>query len=616
MRSVWICLLVIAGPLLGTFEACAGDGDWSHYGRDVGGTRFSPLDNITAENVGRLERSWTYTLGELGGNENGWVFECTPLVIDGRMYIITPHQRALCLDAATGERIWAFDPGFNHRRGPLASRGVAYWKSLLKERIFLPVRDGRIYALDAKTGKVDPSFGLRGSIDLPRDLSVASGDMFLSSPPLVMNDVLVVGAGQPDGPSHIGPVPIAGFDAKSGALLWTFHTIPQHEELGVETWSGSSWRDRGGGNAWTILSGDPHRGLVFIPTGAPNFDFYGGDRHGSNLFANSLIALEVKTGKHVWHFQTVHHDLWDYDLPAQPIVVDLDRGRNIDAVAQVSKTGFVYVLRRDTGRPVWPIEERPVPASDVPGESAWPTQPFPTAPPPFSKQGIGPDDLSALTPEAHELGEETLAKYRAEGLFTPPSEQGSIVMPGYHGGANWSGGAYDPTTGRFYVNTTELMCLAQMEKTGDSRIRYKHTGWIRLRDKEGYPLNAPPWGKLVAYDLREGTKLWEVPLGEFEELTQRGVPITGQENFGGPTVTASGLVFIASTMDEQIRAFDGATGKELWQAKLDAAGYAAPVTYKVKERQYVAICAGGGGKLGTPNGESVIAFALPAPADE
>lgn len=598
--------------MLARWAWCADDGDWPHYGRDLEGTRHSPLREIDRGNVAGLERAWTYGLGELGrGGDEGWVFECAPLAVDGRVYVITPHQRALCLDGATGERVWAFDPGYNRRRGPLASRGVAYWDSLLNERVYLPVRDGRIYALDAATGKVEPGFGTRGSIDLPRALGVPSSDLFLSSPPLVIDDVLVVGGGQPDGPRRLAPAPLAGFDAKSGRLLWTFYTIPQELGLGTETWAGASWRGRGGGNAWSILSGDARRGLVFVPTGAAHFDFYGGDRHGSNLFANCVLALEAKTGKHVWHFQTVRHDLWDYDVPAQPVLVTLDHGRPIDAVAQVSKTGFVYVLRRDTGRPVWPVEERAVPASDVPGESAAPTQPFPTAPPPFSAQGWSEANVSALSPRATEMGREALGKYRSEGLFTPPSERGSIVMPGFHGGANWSGAAYDKETGRLYVNTTELACLIELRPNDDGRVRYKHTGWHRLRDEEGYPLNAPPWGKLVAYDLNAGTIVWERPLGEFAELTARGVPVTGQENFGGPMTTASGLVFIASTMDGYIRAFDGETGEVLWKRKLDAAGYAAPVTYRAKGRQYVVICAGGGGKLGTPLGESVIAFALP-----
>jgi len=578
--------------------------DWPAYGRDLAGTRYSPLTDITPGNVATLEPAWTFDLGEIeaGEDESGWVFECTPLVVDGRMYVITPKQRILCINAASGDQVWAFEPEGDWRRmRPLASRGVAYWTDGDEERIIAPIRDGRIFAVDANTGKAVKAFGVNGAVHL-RDMFAPDNPsrLFLSSPPAILGDTIITHCGQPDGSDEMVNVPVVALDVRTGLVKWTFNTIPEPGEFGADTWSGDAWENRGGANAWSILSVDPELGLVYLPTGSANLDFFGGDRPGRNLFANCVLALDAETGERRWHYQTLHHDLWDYDLPAQPILCDLTiDGERVPAVAQIGKTGFLYVLRRDTGEPVWPIEERPVPESDVPGEIAYETQPFPTKPPAFSKQGLTKDDLTTINKEAHEYALETFAQYRADGLFTPPSLQGSIIMPGYHGGGNWSGGAFDKEAGRFYINTTEMVCLNQLKPYDHDRLKFKHTGWVRLRDEEGYPLNAPPWGKLVCYDLNKGVIEWEVPLGEF-----------GQENFGGPTVTAASLVFIASTMDEKIRAFDAGTGKVLWSAKLPAAGYAAPVTYAVNGTQYVAITCGGGGKLATPTNDKIMAFAL------
>lgn len=586
--------------------------NWTAYGRDATGQRYSPLTQITRDNVTQLERAWTFDIGEIdpGEKASGWVFECTPLVVDGTMFIMTPKQRVIAIDAATGSKRWTFD--IDYRGNATASRGVSYWTDGEEARIIVPIRDGRIYALNAKTGEAIESFGRGGYVHLRELVAPDEHGLFLSSPPAIFEDIIITGCGLPDGAFKTHAAPITAIDVRTGQLRWTFNTVPKDGEFGDDTWAEGSREGRGGANAWTILSIDAERGIVYVPTGAAVFDFYGGDRHGANLFANSLVALNARTGERLWHFQTIHHDLWDYDLPAQPNLIDITvDGQQVPAVAQLGKTGFVYVFNRVTGEPVWPIEERPVPASDVKGEIAHPTQPYPTRPPAISQQGITEQQWSRISDEAYTRAKELFSKYRSEGLFTPPSSQGSVVMPSYHGGGNWSGAAFDPVNSRYYVNTTELACLAQLTPAKDDKVLFRHTGWIRLRDDEGYPLNAPPWGKLVCIDMNRGEILWQKPLGEFEELTKRGIPVTGQENFGGATVTASGLVFIASTMDEHLRAFDGETGATIWSTKLPAGGYAAPVTYMVGGKQYIAICAGGGGKLETAADDQVCAYALP-----
>ena len=594
------------------------DGDWWHHGRVAGGGRFSPLTQITTENVAKLERAWTINTGDFirEGNIGRNVFECAPIAVDGVLFVITPFQRCLALDAATGETKWAFDPGFDVKNsgGQLASRGVEYRRDGDSGRIYLPIRDGRVFSLDAQTGKPDPAFGDNGVVDIKK-LIGAGDEMFISSPPVVYRDVLIQGYAIDDSHRDKPQTPLVAIDARTGKERWRFNTVPQNDEPGAQTWEKESWRNRGGCNVWSIMSVDESRGLVYLPVTECTFDFYGGDRPGANLYSNCVVALDALTGEKRWHFQTIHHSLWDYDLPAQPVLVDLVvDGKPVPAVAQVGKTGFVYLFNRETGEPVFPIEERPVPQSDAPGEQAWPTQPFPTKPPAFTPQHLSEANLSRLDPETHAYVSNEFKKYRSEGLFTPPSLQGTILSPGFHGGANWSGAAVDPRTGKLYVNSTELPCIVALnpEKTG-SRA-YSHTGYIRFRDQNGYPACQPPWGQLNAIDLGAGSIAWQKPLGEFPELKARGIPTTGQENFGGATVTAGGLVFIASTMDEKFRAFDSTSGEILFETTLDFAGYAPPVSYLGKDgRQYVVICAGGGGKLETKSGDAIIAFALPKP---
>ena len=610
--SFWIGLFVLILFAPGCQASGPADGDWPAYWHDPYGTRYSPLNQIRPDNVSRLERAWTYHTGDLAGGNH--VMECTPLVVDGTVFIITTFSRVAALDGVTGEKLWDFDPKMDYRReGMLASRGLAYWTDVREQRIILPAHDGRLFSLNALDGQPDPHFGENGVVNLRERLAPGGRSLFISSPPAVYRDMLIQGCGMPDGyGERLQHVPVIALNVRTGESVWTFNTIPQDGGPGSETWAGDSWRDRGAGNVWSGIRVDPERGIVFLPATSPTFDFYGGDRQGNNWFCDSLVALRAETGERLWHFQAVHHDLWDYDLPAQPNLLYLMiGGRRVPAVAQVGKTAFVYVLNRETGEPIFPIEERAVPTSDVPGEMASPTQPFPQKPPPISRQGITEADLSRLDEETHQYVLQEFRKYRSGAMYTPPSMRGTVYLPAFHGGANWSGAAVTPE-GMMYVNTTELPGIITLEKDNDSPYGYRHTGWIRFRDQNGYPAIAPPWGQLVKLDLNRGEKVWEKPLGEFDELTQKGIPPTGQENFGGPLATGGGLVFIASTKDECFRAFDAQTGDILFKIRMEAGGYAAPVSYLGKNgKQYVVICAGGGGKLETKPGDYVIGFALP-----
>jgi quinoprotein glucose dehydrogenase len=598
--------------------------DWPCVGNDPGCLRYSLLDQVNRDNVHQLKPAWTYHTGELRNGE-GKTIECTPIVVDGVMYVTTGHLRVVALDAASGQVLWQFDPLKDHPcpHQPASggvNRGCAFWSDGQTDgarRTIHGTSDGRLFSLDANTGKLDPDFGRDGIRDLRDELDPAVAELSYgpTSAPAIWKDTIIVGVSCGEGPSIAAPGDIRAFDVRTGRQLWRFRTVPAAGEFGNETWAANSWKNRGGCNAWGGLSVDVARGLVFAGLGSAAFDFYGGDRHGENLFANCTIALDANNGNRVWHFQTLRHDLWDHDLPVYPNLVTVTRaGRNVDAVAQVTKTGYVYLFDRATGQPLFDIQETPVPASDVPGEHAWPTQPIPVKPPPFSEQHFDESNVTDIATPNRESVLAQLQKVRRGPAFNPPSAEGTVAIPGFHGGANWSGASFDPTTGTLYVNSNNVPNLITLvdEKSQESNYGpYGHAGYVQLRDHEGYPAIKPPWGVLNAINLNTGEFAWRVPLGEYPELKARGVSQTGTENFGGTIVTAGGLVFIGGTKDERFRAFDKDTGRLLWEFQLPAGGYATPSTYMVGGRQYVVIAAGGAGKLGTKAGDAFVAFALP-----
>lgn len=609
--------LVLASPAIGQTG-----NHWLAVGGDRGGTRYSTLDQINRENVGRLQVAWTFHTGELVDGK-GSTIECTPVIVDEVMYVTSANRRVFALEAATGKLIWEFDPkDYGPPAGPLASggvnRGVAWWadpQDPKVQRIFHGTSDGRLYSIDARTGLLDPAFGTRGAKDLREDLDrdVTKLSYGPTSAPAVLDDLVILGFSTGEGPEIAAPGDVRAFDARTGKPRWSFRTVPRPGEFGNETWAGNSWENRGGANAWSGISIDVQRGLVFAGLGSASFDFYGGDREGDNLFANCVIALDGQTGERKWHFQTLRHDVWDHDLPACPNLVTIERdGKPVDVVVQVTKTGYVYVFNRENGEPLFEMDEVVAPASDIPGEKTAARQPVPRKPPPISLQIMSEADVTDIGEENRRSALEKLAGLRYGKAFMPPSLEGTIVIPGFHGGANWSGASYDPSTGVLFVNATNQPNIIQLTPAAEgARYKYTHRGYNKFLDHEGYPGIKPPWGMLHAIDLRRGEFLWQVPLGEFAELTARGVPQTGTPNFGGTIATAGGLVFIGGTMDEMFRAFDARTGQVLWQAKLPAGGYATPATYSAGGRQFVVIAAGGAGKLDTKAGDSFVSFALP-----
>ncbi len=612
--------------LLAAVGAAASESGWPRVGNDAGGQRYSTLAQIQRENVSQLAPAWTYRTGELDDQGNGPTIECTPIVIDEVMYVTTGNRRVVALDAATGKVRWEFDPASRPYPHPPTSggvnRGCAYWSDGTpggQRRILHGTSDGRLFSIDVETGRLDPNFADRGVRDLRQGLppTVAELGYGPTSAPAIWGDTILLGVSCGEGPAVAAPGDILALDVRTGQQRWRFRTVPQPGEFGDHTWAPGSWKDRGGANAWSGLTVDAERGLVFAGLGSASFDFYGGDRLGANLFANCTIAIDVRTGKRRWHFQTVHHDLADHDLPTPPNLVTVTHdGKRIAAAAQVTKTGYVYLFDRETGEPLFNIVEQPVPASDVPGEQAWATQPIPVKPPPLVAQHMDETNITNIG-EANRAG--VLAKLRSlrhGAAFTPPSLAGSVIIPGFHGGSNWSGASFDPTTGVLYVNVTNcpnvMTLVDNPNRTGARRYgRFGHRGYVQFRDNEGYPAIEPPWGELIAVDLNRGEFAWRCVLGEYPELTERGVPATGTESFGGTIVTAGGLVFIAGTKDERFRAFDKATGQVLWEHQLPAGGYATPCTYMAGGRQYVVIAAGGAGKQRTKAGDAFIAFALP-----
>ena len=590
--------------------------DWPNPGNDKGGTRYSTLEQINRDNVSKLKLAWTYHAGDA---KEGSTIECTPLVVDGVMYVTTVTTKVVALDAATGKERWKFDPyagvtGKRPRASGGVNRGLAFWSDGKPDgarRVFVGVADGRVVSLDAKSGKPDAAFATGGTLDLragiERDISsMAYGP---TSAPAVFESLLIVGCSNDEG--HPGaPGDPRAFDVRTGKEVWRFHTVPRPGEFGYDTWSPpDAWKNRGGANPWGGLTVDSENGIVFMGLGSAGPDFHGAGRKGANLFANCVLALDARTGKRLWHFQTVRHDLWDHDNPCPPVVVTVKHGgRPVQAVAQVTKTGYCFLLGRKTGEPLFGVKEVPAATSDVPGEEAWPSQPAPVKPPALSFTQFTEGEATNISPEARRFVLERLRQYRHE-VLAPPSVRGTVVTPGFHGGATWSGASFDPTSGYLYVNTNNAPYLAALRKHAEDD--YRLTGYGYFVDDKGYPACKPPWGSLTAIDLNTGAFAWSVPIGEFPELTARGVPQTGTENFGGTIVTAGGLVFIGGTKDEKFHAFDKSTGKLLWETKLPAGGYATPSTYAVNGKQYVVIAAGGGGKLRTKSGDAFVAFALP-----
>jgi quinoprotein glucose dehydrogenase len=637
--------------LLATQAGGQQQGDWMAYGRDPGGERYSPLDAINRDNVASLEVAWTFRTGDIYEPKRGrpTAFEATPLHIDGTLYLSTPLGRVIALDPVTGQQRWAFDGKAPRDMGygDFASRGVSAWPVDASSasargatrRIFMATIDARLIALDAKTGRPIPTFGDNGTIDLRKGLRIAPkgfADYEVTSPPAVIGDTVVVGSAVQDNAYTAEPSgEVRGFDAVTGKLKWSWDPIPQEPSaVGADTWKNNSAAGTGAANAWSVIVGDPARNLVFVPTGSASPDYYGGERLGANLFANSVVALRADTGERVWHFQTVHHDLWDYDVASPPILFEWSRdGRTVPAVAVASKTGHLFILDRETGKPLIPVEERPVPKSDVPGEEASPTQPFPAAPRALARTSLRAEEAWGATDDDRAWCRDRIGKLRSDGFFTPPSLAGTLVVPGNVGGMAWGGIAHDRATHLLIMPVNNLAAEVRLiarkdvdaersagRLSGDFEYApqqgtpYALVRRLLLGPKTTLPCTPPPWGTLAAVNASTGDVVWQVPLGQFpgtEKLP--GAAEWGSIALGGPIATAGGLVFTAGTLEAAIYAFDVRTGKRLWKGTLPTSARATPMTYLgADRRQYVVISAGGHGvQIGPPLGDHVVAFALP-----
>jgi quinoprotein glucose dehydrogenase len=607
--------------------------EWPFYGGDQAGTKYSTLTQINSENVRNLKPVWEWRTGEMALEQyktSPGVFEVTPLMVDGTLYLSTSYNRVVALDPATGKERWSYDPkAYEDGQVPngtgFVHRGVAFWRDSASQRgrILLNSR-ARLIQLDSETGKLVPTFGDNGVINLLQGLAwdVDPKQYTNTSPPVVYKDLIIAGNGVADRITFKKDPPgdVRAFSAKSGKLVWTFHTVPRKGEFGSDTWEDNSYEFTGHTNVWAPMTLDDSRGLLYMPVSTPSNDFYGGRRLGKNLFADSIVCLEAATGRRKWHYQLVHHGLWDYDMPSPPNLVTITvNGKKIDAVVQLTKQGFAFVFDRVTGVPVWPIEERPVPSSDVPGERAWPTQPFPMRPPAISPQGVGLDDAFDLTPELKAEAQAEMKKFRIGPLFTPPTFQGTIMLPGLIGGANWGGAAFDPETGILYVKTTNLSALARLMKPDRSSANpraseadgdYVREGQTNAIFHDGLPLLKPPYAHLTAIDLNRGEIAWHVPFGDDARLRAhpalRGIklpPKLGSPGVQGAIVTKSGVLFVGGG-DMALHAVDKKNGEDIWTYPFPRRTSGTPMTFMYQGKQYVVIATGSGSE------STLIAFAL------
>ena len=645
MKRLCAVAIVASTAVLGAQAPPEGMVEWRYVGAEQSHAKYSPLADVTRANVDRLQIAWEWDPAEQPLPEYGTrpgAFEATPLMIDNVLYLSTMYTRAVALDAETGRQLWTFDPQ-TYRYGPKGAapggfkhRGLAFWSDGGEMRLFLNSRD-TLHAIDAQTGRLVSSFGDGGRVlltaGLEREVTREAFDQ--TSPPVVFENLVIVGSRVPDRVQRRFDPPgmVQAFDTRTGERQWVFYTVPQsNDAFGAETWEDQAWRYTGHANVWGLMSLDDERGLLYVPTSTSSGDFWGGRRLGANLFAESIVCLDARTGERQWHFQAVHHGLWDYDFTAPPNLVTIDvEGRTIEAVAEVSKQGFVYVFDRVTGEPVWPIEERPVDtATDVPGERPNPTQPFPTRPPAFSTQGVSLADANDLTPEINAIAREEMSRLRLGPLFTPPSLRGTLQRPSIGGGANWGGGAFDPETGLLYVRTSERASLVRIcqDDGTDPRVDAEYVSLLggagsSCRGDQSsqepanplgiIPLIKPPYAYLAAIDLNEGAIAWRVPFGEGSRAIRnhpllRGVELPerlGTPGSNGPMVTGGGLVFLGGG-DPYLYAFDKATGEELWRGATTFRTTGNPMTYRAQSgRQFIVIATGAG-----PDA-ALVAFAVP-----
>ena len=595
-----------AASLAQAAPALAQNVSWPAYGGDQGGTRYSTLTQINRQNVSQLKQAWRLDVASAA-------MQTQPIIIGRTLYAYSPDGNAIAVDAATGQQKWAFKLAQTPRGG---GRGMAYWTDGREQRLIVPA-NFLIYALDPETGQPIPSFGNNGSIDIRaglRDPDPTKNDMRISSPPSVYKNIFIVNGAVPEN-SPSTPGDIRGFDVKTGKQLWTFHVIPHPGEEGYETWPKDAWKTFGGVNAWAGMIVDEKNGIVFAALGSPSDDFWGGERHGDNLYGNSVVALDATTGKKLWHQQVIHHDMWDADFAPPPTLMTVTRnGRKVEAVAATNKAGFIYLFDRKTGKPLFDLVEKPMPPSDVAGERASPTQPIPVLPYPIARQDVTMDTLTNISPEANAFARAKLATMKTGPVFTPLAyKKDTIAVPGFSGGAEWGGMSADPE-GTLYINSEDIAWFTSVidnPNPGPGKSPMAFSGYNKFRDADGYPAVAPPWGTLNAIDMNTGQYKWRIPLGYYPALAAKGLTNTGTENYGGPITTASGLLFIGATIyDKKFRAFDKDTGKMLWETELPYSGVATPATYMVDGKQYVVIAASGG-RDPTQRGAAYVAFSLP-----